>query len=244
MSKTILTEAKLFLREPSGPIFAILLPLALLLGLGSIPGFREASPELGGQRVIDTQLPGMMVILSVVTMALTALPATLVTYRESGVLRRMSTTPVGPARLLVAQVVNNLGVAVAATALLIFLGNLFLGVAVPHAFLAFTGVFLLGAASMFGLGLLIASVAPSAKSAPGIGSLLMFPLLFVTGMWIPRELLPDLVRQIGDFLPMAPFGQALRDTWAGHAPQPLHLAVMAATVLVTGVLATRLFRWE
>ncbi|GHH65762.1 transport permease protein [Streptosporangium violaceochromogenes] len=244
MSKTILTEAKLFLREPSGPIFAILLPLALLLGLGSIPGFREASPDLGGQRVIDTQLPGMMVILSVVTMALTALPATLVTYREGGVLRRMSTTPVGPARLLVAQVVNNVAVAIVATALLIFLGNLFLGVAVPRAFLSFAGVFLLGAASMFGLGLLIASVAPSAKSAPGIGSLLMFPLLFVTGMWIPREMLPDLVRQISDFLPMAPFGQALRDTWAGHAPQPLHLAVMAATVLVTGALATRLFRWE
>ncbi|GAA3080895.1 ABC transporter permease [Streptosporangium carneum] len=244
MNKMILTEAKLFLREPGGPIFAILLPLALLLGLGSIPGFQEASAELGGQRVIDTQLPGMMVILSVVTMALTALPAVLVTYRESGVLRRMSTTPVGPARLLVAQVVNNVAVAVVATALLIGLGNLLLGVAAPRNLPAFLGVFLLGSASVFGLGLLIAALAPSAKSAPGIGSLLMFPLLFVAGMWIPRELLPDLVRRIGDFLPLAPFAQALRDTWAGHAPQPLHLAVMAATVLVTGVLATRFFRWE
>ncbi len=244
MNKMILTEAKLFLRDPGGPITAILLPLALLLGLGSIPGFQEASPELGGQRVIDTQLPGMMVILSVATMALTALPGVLVAYRESGVLRRMSTTPVGPARLLVAQLVNNVAVAVVATALLIGLGNLVLGVAAPANPMAFAGVFLLGGASMFGLGLLIAAVAPSAKSAPGIGSLLMFPLLFISGMWIPRELLPDLARRIGDFLPMAPFAQAIRDTWAGHAPQPLHLAVMAATLLVTGVLATRLFRWE
>ncbi|MEV7908660.1 ABC transporter permease [Streptomyces anulatus] len=244
MNKMILTEAKLFLREPGGPIFAILLPLVLLLGLGSFSGFQEASPELGGQRPIDTQLPGMMVILSVVTMALTALPAVLVTYRENGVLRRMSTTPVGPVRLLVAQVVNNLGVSVLATALLVGLGNLVLGVAVPRNLLAFVGVFLLGSASMFGLGLLIAAVAPSAKSAPSIGSLLMFPLLFVGGMWVPRELLPDLVRRIGDFLPLAPFAQAIRDTWAGHAPQPLHLAVMAATLLVTGVLAARLFRWE
>ncbi|WP_433248005.1 ABC transporter permease [Streptosporangium sp. CA-135522] len=244
MNKTIVTEAKLFLRDPAGPIFAILLPLALLLGLGSIPDFQEASPELGGQRVIDTQLPGMMVILSVVTMALTALPAVLVTYRESGVLRRMSTTPVGPARLLVAQVVNNLAVAVVATVLLIVLGGLVLGVAAPRSPLAFAGVFLLGTASMFGLGLLIAAVAPSAKVAPGIGSLLMFPLMFMSGMWVPRELLPDLARRIGDFLPMAPFAQALRDTWAGHAPQPLHLAVMAVTVLVTGLLAARLFRWE
>ncbi|MEU0521693.1 ABC transporter permease [Streptosporangium sp. NPDC006007] len=244
MKKMIMIEAKLFLREPGGPIFAILLPLALLLGLGSIPGFREAGPELGGERVIDTQLPGMMVILSVVTMALTVLPGTLVTYRESGVLRRMSTTPVGPARLLIAQVVNNIAVTVVATAALIGLGDLVLGVTAPRALASFVAVLLLGSASMFGLGLLIAAVAPSAKSAPGIGSLLMFPLLFLAGMWIPREMLPDLARRIGDFLPMAPFAQALRDTWAGHAPQPLHLVVMAATVLVTGVLATRLFRWE
>ncbi|MFF0308844.1 ABC transporter permease [Streptosporangium sp. NPDC004379] len=244
MNKMIITEAKLFLRDPAGPIFAILLPLALLLGLGSIPGFGEPDPAMGGQRVIDTQLPGMMVILSVATMALSVLPGTLVAYRERGVLRRMSTTPVSPVRLLVAQVVNNLAVAVVATALLITLGHLFLGVAVPGNLPAFAVVFVLGTASVFGLGLLIAAVAPNAKVAPGIGSLLMFPLLFMAGMWIPRELMPDLLRRIGDFLPMAPFGQAIRDTWAGHAPQPLHLAVMAVTVLVTGAVAARLFRWE
>lgn len=244
MNKMLLTEAKLFLRDPAGPIFAVMLPVVLLLALGQIPGYREAVPELGGERIVDTQLPGMMAILAVVTMALTVLPSTLVTYRESGVLRRMSTTPVSPVRLLVAQVANNLAVAIVATVLLIGLGYLVLGSVPPRSPLAFAGVFVLGTASMLGLGLLIAAVAPNAKVAPGIGSLLMFPLLFMAGMWIPRELMPDLVRRIGDFLPMAPFADALRDTWAGHAPQPLHLAVMAVTVLVTGGLAARFFRWE
>ncbi|MEU8204228.1 ABC transporter permease [Streptosporangium sp. NPDC049046] len=244
MNKMLLTEAKLFLRDPGSPIFAMLLPLALLIALGQIPGFREATPELGGERVIDTQLPGMMVILAVVTMALTVLPATLVSYRESGVLRRMSTTPVHPIRLLVAQLANNLVVAIVATVLLVGAGHLVLGSILPRSPLAFAGVFVLGTASMLSLGLLIAAVAPNAKVAPGIGSLLMFPLLFMAGMWIPRELMPDLVRRIGDFLPMAPFADALRATWAGHAPQPLHLVVMVATVLVMGGLAARFFRWE
>ncbi|WP_030919754.1 ABC transporter permease [Streptosporangium amethystogenes] len=244
MNKMIFTELKLFLRDPVGPIFAILLPLVLLLGLGSTPGLQEAPAEMGGERIIDTHFPTMMVILAVVTMALTTLPATVVSYRESGVLRRMSTTPVSPVRLLVAQVVNNLAVAIIATALLIGLGGLVLGLTPPRNLPAFAGVFVLGTASMFGLGLLISALAPSAKSAPGIGSLLMFPLLFMSGMWVPREFMPDLVRQIGDFLPMAPFATALRDTWVGHAPQPLHLVVVAVTLLVTGGLATRLFRWE
>jgi len=244
MKKMILTEIKLFLRDPIGPLFAILLPLVLLLGLGSTPGLQEAPPEMGGERIVDTHFPTMMVVLAVVTMALTTLPATLVSYRESGVLRRMSTTPVNPVRLLVAQVVNNLAVAIVAAALLIGFGYLILGLTPPRNMLAFAGVFVLGTASMFGLGLLISALAPSAKSAPGIGSLLMFPLLFMSGMWVPREFMPTLVRQVGDFLPMAPFATALRDTWAGHAPQPLHLVVVAVTLLITGGLATRLFRWE
>ncbi|GIH98053.1 ABC transporter permease [Planobispora takensis] len=244
MNKMILTEAKLFLREPGALIFAIMLPLGLLLVLGMIPDMREISPEMGGQRVIDNHLPAMMTILAVVTMALTVLPGTLAAYRETGVLRRMSTTPVSPLRLLAAQLVNNLVVAAVATALLIGLGHLVHGTPFPKSPLAFSAVFLLGTASMFGLGLLIAALAPTAKSAPGIGSILMFPLMFMAGMWIPRELMPDLARQIGDFLPLAPFGQALRDTWAGHAPQTLNLVVMAATLAVTGALAARLFRWQ
>ncbi|MBG0826925.1 ABC transporter permease [Planomonospora sp. ID67723] len=244
MNKMILVETKLFLREPGGPIFAILLPLGLLLGLGMIPSFQEVSPELGGQRVIDNQLPAMMMILAVVTMALSVLPAALAAYRETGVLRRMSTTPVSPFRLLVAQLVINLGVAVIATVLLIGLGHLLHDIPLPKSPLAFAGVFLLGTASMFGLGLLITALAPTAKSAPGIGSVLMFPLLFISGMWIPRELMADVLRRIGDFLPMAPFAQAVRDTWAGNPPQLLHLVVMAATLAVTGTLAAKLFRWQ
>jgi ABC-2 type transport system permease protein len=245
MRKMLLIEARLLLREPAAVVFAILLPLALLLGLGSsIPAMQEVNPDLGGQRAIDTQLPGMMVILAVVTMAFTVLPGVLVSYRETGVLRRMSTTPVGPARLLVVQVVNNLLVAIAATGLLIVLGHLVLGSALPQSPLAFAGVFVLGTASLFGVGLLIAALAPNAKSAPAIGSLLMFPLMFMAGMWVPRELMPDLLRTIGDFLPMAPFADALRATWAGQTPQLLHLVVMAVTLLVTGALAARFFRWE
>ncbi|MFC7646562.1 ABC transporter permease [Streptosporangium lutulentum] len=191
MNKTIMVEAKLLLREPGATIFAVLLPLGLLLGLGSTSGLRETLPGTSGERVIDIHFPTMMVLLAVVTMALTVLPATLVTYRENGVLRRLSTTPVRPVRLLVAQVVNNLAMAVVATVLLIASGWLVLGSALPKNVLAFTGVFVLGTASMFGLGLLIAAVAPNAKTAPALGSLLMFPLLYVSGMWTPGRRCPS-----------------------------------------------------
>lgn len=242
--KILVTEFKLHLREWPATAFTIGLPVGLLLILGSMPAFSERMPELGGQTLNQTQMPAMMTILALLTLAFSVLPATLVTYRERGVLRRMSTTPVHPGRLLAAQLVVNLAVGAVSTAVLIGAGRLVLGTALPRQFIGFVLVFLLGTAALLAMGLVLAAVAPSAKVAPAAGSVLMFPLMFVAGMWIPRELMPPVLRTIGDYSVAGPFAQALRDTWAGNAPQLLHVAVMAAALVLFGGLAVRLFRWE
>ncbi|MFD1543949.1 ABC transporter permease [Nonomuraea guangzhouensis] len=244
MRKILLVETKLHLRQWPNMIFTIGLPLALLLGLGSLPDLAKPNPGMGGERYIDTQLPAQMTLLAVLTLACSVLPAVLVTYREQGVLRRMSTTPVAPGRLLAAQLIINLVVGTVSVFLLVVLGYVVLGAAMPKQFPGFVLVFLLGSAALLALGLVISSIAPTGKSAPGIGSVVMFPLMFVAGMWIPREAMPDALRAVSDYSVAGPFAQALRDTWAGHAPQPLHLIVMAAGLLAFGGIAIRLFRWE
>ncbi|MEU4232750.1 ABC transporter permease [Nonomuraea sp. NPDC026600] len=244
MRKLLFVETKLHLRQWPTMVFTIGLPLALLLGLGSIPDLAKPDPVMGGQRYIDTQLPAQMTLLAVLTLACSVLPAVLVTYREQGVLRRMSTTPVPPGRLLAAQLIINLAIGTVSVFLLVVLGYVVLGAAMPKQLPGFVLVFLLGSAALLALGLVIASVAPTGKSAPGIGSVVMFPLMFMAGMWIPREVMPDALRVVSDYSVAGPFAQALRDTWAGHAPQPLHLIVMVTGLLVFGGIAIRLFRWE
>ncbi|GAA1654481.1 ABC transporter permease [Nonomuraea maheshkhaliensis] len=239
------TETKLLLRDPAAVIFPLLLPLALVLVLGlGIPGLRQPMPELGGQRWLDTQLPATMTLLSAALTALTILPVVLTTYRDSGVLRRMSTTPAPPARLLAVQLVLYLVLVLAATALMIVLGRVVVGIAVPMSFAWFVLVLLLGTAALLALGLLLAVLTPSAKAAPGMGTLVMFPLLFFGGMWVPYETMPAGLQRFSDLTPTGAFSQALRATWSGTAPQPLQLAVLAGWLLVAGILANRLFRWE
>ncbi|WP_113705038.1 ABC transporter permease [Nonomuraea lactucae] len=244
MKKILVVESKLYLRDWPAMLFSIVLPVALLLVLGSIPGLAEPDPNLAGQRVVDTHLPAMMILLSLLTLACTVLPAYLTGYREQGVLRRMSTTPVHPGLLLAAQLVINVVIGIGTSALVVLLGRVVLNASPPRQPFGFVLVLLLGTAALMALGLVIASVARSGKAAPGIGSAVMFPLMFVAGMWFPREVMPEALRTVGDYSVAGPFAQALRDTWAGGWPQPLHLAVMAAGLLVFGGLAVRLFRWE
>jgi ABC-2 type transport system permease protein len=243
MRKMLVLETKLHLREWPFMAFTLGLPVALLIVLGlSIPVMTQAGPT--GERPVDTQLPSMMTMLALLMLACNVVPAVLTTYREQGVLRRMSTTPVHPARLLTVQLLINLGVGIVSTVLLIGAGALVFGSAAPRQWLGFVLVFLLGAAALLALGLVVAALAPNGKVAPAIGSGVMFPLLFLGGMWVPRDVMPDGLRKVSDFSVAGPLAQALKDTWAGQPPQLTHVAVVAAGLLVFGALAVRLFRWE
>jgi ABC-2 type transport system permease protein len=243
MRKILAVEAKLHVREWPFLVFTIGLPVGLLLVLGlSIPAMTER--DSSGLRFVDGQLPSMMTLLATLTLACSVLPAVLAAYREQGVLRRMSTTPVHPGRLLAAQLLINVAVGAVSTIVLIVVGSVVFGTAAPRQWAGFVLVFLLGSAALLSIGLVIAALAPSGKAASGIGSVVMFPLMFVAGMWVPRDVMPDALRVVSDYSVAGPFAQALKDTWAGQAPQVAHLAVMGAGLALFGGLAVRLFRWE
>jgi ABC-2 type transport system permease protein len=228
LAKLTGTELKLFMRDPIAWFFAIAFPPLLLVILGSIPAFREPSEDLGGLRVIDLYVP-IMVGFVLAMLAISVVPTYLATYRENGILRRLSTTPVDPAGLLGAQVAMALLIA-------LFAVTLVLGVGIV--------AFVLAAASLLSVGVLVAAVAPSGRAASGIGTMLFFPMMFFAGLYVPRDAMPAVLRRIGDFTPLGAGVQALQDAAGGAWPQPLHLAVMAAFAVVAGLAAAKLFRWE
>jgi ABC-2 type transport system permease protein len=201
LAKLTLTESKLFLRDPIAVFFALALPPLLLGILGSIPAFREATPDLGGLRVIDVYVP-IMVGFVLAMLAISVLPNYLATYRERGILRRLSATPVQPASLLLAEMVMAMGMALVAVTAVLGVGVLAFGTAVPAQPFGFLVAFLFTAAALFAIGLFVAAVAPSGKAASGIGTILFFPMLFFAGLWVPRDAMPDLLRRIGDFTPL------------------------------------------
>ncbi|MCD0444086.1 ABC transporter permease [Glycomyces sp. A-F 0318] len=239
--KLVQTEARLFLRDPMSLSVGLLLPTVVLIGLGAVPMLREPSAEFGGVRFIDYFAPSL-IVMCVGVVGLTNLPVMMATYREQGVLRRMRTTPVHPGRLLLAQLLVNLGAALVSTLLVVAAGRIAYGVPLPENPLGFAAAFLLGIGAVFAIGMLVAALAPTIRAATSIASVLFMAAMFFGGVYIPRFMLPDAVVRIGDYMP--PGVQALLDTWDGAAPSAVQLLVMGATAVVAGVLAGRMFRWE
>jgi ABC-2 type transport system permease protein len=243
LSRLTATEIKLFFREPMSGFFALAFPPILLVILGAIPAFREPDAALGGLRVIDLYAP-IIVALGITMFATSGLPQIFATYREKGVLRRMRTTPVKPAVLLGAQLLMCAIMSVVGLVVVLAVARLVFDVSLPKQPPAYLVAYVLTALAMFVLGLLVASLASSGKSAGAIGSLLFFPLLFFAGLWVPRDGMNDVLRTISDFTPLGAGVQSLQDATAGHWPQLLHVAVMLGWTIVAGALAARYFRWE
>jgi len=244
LRKLTVIESKLFLREPIGAFFGVAFPAVLVLVLGSaIPGFTDPSEDNGGRRPIDIYLP-IVLALAIATVTMVTLLGVLSAYREKGVLRRLSTTPVSPMALLAAQLIVNVGALLIGSGLACVGAVVAFDVAAPENVGGLVVAFVLGSAAMCAVALLIAAVTPSARASSGLGTLVYFPMMFAAGVWTPGPIMPDAVRRVADFTPLGAASQAMQDAWAGSWPRPLHLVVMGGLTAAFGALAARSFRWE
>jgi ABC-2 type transport system permease protein len=241
MLKIVEIEARLFLRDRMNSVFALLFPSVLLLALGAIPALRTPDENFGGQRFIDSYVSAL-VVFALVFIGLQRLPAVVATYREKGVLRRLSTTPMHPARLLAGQMVVNFAAVILSVLLLILVGYVVFGVDLPHHPLGLACAVVLGGAGTFALGLVIAALAPNARTAGGWAAVVFMLLMFLGGVYLPRFMLPSAIQAIGSYSP--PGVEAIQQAWLGAAPDWRHLAIMGLVGLVAGTVAARTFRWE
>ena len=119
--KLLSTEIKLTMRRPRGLIVSLGMPFLLLVIFGSIPATTRPTAALGGISFFDTYVPTLLLFV-LIAVGLVVLPQQLATYRQQGVLRRMSTTPVPPSWLLAAQTDREPDLAALGIALLLGVG--------------------------------------------------------------------------------------------------------------------------
>jgi ABC-2 type transport system permease protein len=237
------TEGKLFLRDPIALFFGLIFPTVVLVALGLFfPGFDEPLAELGGARYIDIYAP-IALGLGLATLGFVTLPPVLGAYRQFGILRRLRTTPIHPAKLLTAQLMVHGSVAVVSALGALVAAEVLFDVPFPTSGWFYLS-FVLATAAIFAIGLLVGALVRSSNAGQAIGMGIYFPMLFFAGVWIPRQIMSEGLLRFSDLTPLGAAVQALGDAWSGITPSVLHLIVMTGYAVVAGALAVRFFRWE
>lgn len=236
-------EARLFGRELGTLFYILLFPVVLLGIMGAIPSFREDDPALGGLSVVDLYVH-VTVLLSMIMAALMAMPSMVMAYREAGVLRRLRTTPVRPASILIVQVLLHAATVVGSSILLLSVGRLVFGTPLPQSWPGYVLAYGLALIASFSLGAAITAVSPNARAAAVLGSLAFFGSMFTAGVYLPVQAMGGLLRRIVEFTPLGAASEAMNAAMLGSLPDVPDLLVVTGWGLFLAIVSARAFRWE
>jgi len=237
-------EIRIFAREPLGFVGALVIPLVmfLLLGRSVDPG---AGHSGGTTRFLAQELPLFVSIFISINAAL-SLVAVISIYREGGILRRLRATPLRPAVILGAHVLVKLFFTGISLLIVVLAGRRFYPVPLHAHFAGFALAVAVTTVAILCMGFVIASMVGTARFAQLIGSSIFYPMLAISGIFVPLASMPRPWALFGNVLPLSHAVALLRGAWVGAPWLSLwpHLLVLALTIAICLVLTARVFRWE
>ncbi|MEZ5409541.1 MAG: ABC transporter permease [Acidimicrobiales bacterium] len=199
--------------------------------------------SLGGMEFITPGLLSWAVSIGAVFGA----ALTLVNWRTRGVLRRLRLTPAPVTEIAAARVAVSLGLALAQTALFLLVGRLFFGLDLSGPWWWAFPVVLVGTLAFLSIGLLVGAVASTADAASTLANLVVVPMAFLSGTFVPLDNAPGWMRVVAQVLPLTHLLEALKNVMVldrGFLSTLPHLAVLVGFSAVCSAAAIRLFRWD
>ena len=230
-----------FWRNPQSAVFTFVFPVVFVALMGALFGGVGRSAYFGGLSALQYYVP-TIAALCVLGSCYGQLAVALAARRQNGILKRIRATPLPAWAYFVGLLAHCVLVSFVDVALIVLVGRLY-GVPLPTDWLAIIGTLVLGAASFCSLGVAAASIISNADAAPAVAQLVMFPLLFLSGTYMPIS--SKWLTQITGWLPVRPFNELLTAPLSRHAGVSGHQIEVLALWGVIGIaVAVRRFRWD
>ena len=230
-----------FWRNPQSAFFTFVFPVVIITIFGALFRSGSGSSYFYGLSALQYYVP-TIAALSVVGSCYSQLAIVLAQRRQDGILKRVRATPLPAWAYFLGLLAHCIMVSIVDVALIVGIGSLF-GMPFPTHWPAIAVALVLGAASFCALGVAVASLIRNSEAAPAVVQLVLFPLLFISGTYMPIH--SGVLNRISGALPVRPFNQALLGPFAQHAGfEWKDLGVLLAWGAVGALVAIRRFRWN
>lgn len=237
-------EWKLNIRNMNMVIFAVIMPLIVLVILGFIYGVKPAAE--GAEYTFMEQSFGALCAISICAGGLMGLPLVVSEYRERKILKRFQVTPVSPVRLLAVEFTIYVLYCIVSMVTLMVAGTIFWNIRIYGSWTGFLGSWLLTMVSTLSIGMMVGGIAKNTKTASVIASVLYFPMLIFSGATLPFEVMPDFMQKIVSIFPMTQGIQLMKAAFLDLSVENSGLTIigMGVVTIVCFSIAIRFFRWE
>lgn len=239
---------KTFWRSPSTIFFAFVLPIMFLIIFVTV--FGNQRMELPGGKLVRGStyyLPGI-VTLGLVQTTFVNLAVSVTASRERGLLKRLRTTPLPTWTFMAGRIITSAVAAILLVVALVAIGRVLYGVAVPTNTVA-AGLLALvaGTFTFSALAFAVAAAIPSQDAALPIMNAITLPLYFISGIFIPQELIPNNVREVAQVFPVKRLYDAFLTVFdpatTGAGLELADLGIVAAWGVAATIAGTTAFRW-
>jgi ABC-2 type transport system permease protein len=173
---------------------------------------------------------------------------TLVNWRHNKLLRRLRLAPVSIGSVVFARVGVSLLVALVQLAVFLLVATTpYFGLKLTASWWMAIPVLFCGTLAFMSIGLLVGSVAKTQQAATAIANLVVLPMAFLGGAFIPLDFAPNWIREVSYAIPLRYLVTGMQDVMArgeGPAAALPAIGLLLALTLVLSLIAVRVFRWD
>lgn len=167
--------------------------------------------------------------------------------KKMGILRRLHTTPLRVWQYFLSTMMGNAVSGLLSIAVMFIVAILAFHLKVVGNYLELAVFLAFGIIEILGIGLALGGWAKNERQVAPLGNIIVFPMMFLTGVFFPRFLMPHWLQSITNYMPLTPVVDGARFiTTEGKSLLDLgpQLAIMAVWVVIIYAIAFRVFRWE
>jgi ABC-2 type transport system permease protein len=188
--------------------------------------------------------PGLMIMIVMMTV-MTGIPEAISKEKEMGTFDGMLSAPISQVSIILGKTTALCVRGFAQCIMILVLAMVFFGVTIQGSILLAFIMLLLGIFSFIGIGIVAVSMSGDQASSTMIVNLLMFPMMFLGGIFYPIQQMPWFMQAISQVIPLTYAADAMRKIMllnAGVGDVMYQILILVGFGIVTMAIAVPLFR--